>query len=161
VFIGFLVFALGVVPFLNFARGVLVGLRGYTRVTASPEGLRIEESGAVLTHRKMIAASEIVGQSFSTASRRLATARAEAQQRSLGRLRRPGGAEAAPVELPAWVEKLVRFAKSQDVTVKSRRGLYTFAPGLPDDEVQYLCAVLKRALRHGQPNRADFSRPSS
>jgi len=150
VFVGLLVFALGVVPFLNFARGVLVGLRGYTRVTASPEGLRIEESGAIFTHRKMIAASEIVGLGFSTASGRLAVARAEAQQRSLGRLRRSGGHEPGSVELPAWVEKLARFAKAQGVTVKSRRGLYTFASGLPDDEVHYLYAVVKRTLQLGE-----------
>jgi len=147
VFLGFLVFALGMVSFLNVSRGVLVGLHGYTRVTASLEGLRIEESGAIFTHRKMIAASEVVGLSFSTASGRLAVARAEAQQPSLGRLRRSGGHEPGSVELPAWVEKLARWAKAQVVTVKSRRALYTFGAGLPDDEVHYLYAIVKRELQ--------------
>jgi hypothetical protein len=146
VFIGLLVFALGVVPLLNFARGVLVGLRGYTRVTASPEGLGIEESGAVQTHRKMIPASEIVGVGFSTASSRLAAARAEAHQHSLRRLRRQRGPEPAPVGPRAWVEKLARFAKPKGITVRSRHGWYTFAAGLPDDEVHYLYTVVRRRL---------------
>jgi hypothetical protein len=40
----------------------------------------------------------------------------------------------------------VRLAKSKGVTLKHRGGLYTFAAGLPDDEVKYLYSVIRRAL---------------
>lgn len=143
--IGSLVLVLGFVPLL--VRRLLLGLRGYTRVTASPEGLRLEERGAIFTNRKTIPASEILALDYSTAGGRVAAARAEAQQRSLQRLRRSGSSKPSPVVLLAWVERLARFAKPQGVTVKTRRGLYSFGAGLPDDEVHYLYAVVKRALK--------------
>jgi hypothetical protein len=48
--------------------------------------------------------------------------------------------------LPNWAKWLARLARSKGVTVKHRGGLLTFGAGLPDDEVTYLHALVKRAM---------------
>ena len=39
-----------------------------------------------------------------------------------------------------------RLVASKGITVKCRKGLFTFGAGLPDDEVRYLHALVVRAL---------------
>ena len=41
---------------------------------------------------------------------------------------------------------LSRFLKGKGIIVKTRKGLTTFGEGLADDEIQYLHAIVRRAL---------------
>ena len=41
---------------------------------------------------------------------------------------------------------LSRFLKGKGIIVKTRTGLTTFGEGLADDEIQYLHAIVRRAL---------------
>jgi hypothetical protein len=69
-----------------------------------------------------------------------------ADVKSRVRQRYPGYPAARNPALPGWMKKLLRMVKSKGVTVKHRGGLLAFGAGLPDDEVEYLHAIVKRAL---------------
>ena len=146
IFLGFLVMIFGVLPSLNFAHRLLRALRGHTRVIASREGMTIETRGALFTRSTKITAKDILGLDFSTSTGSFAAARQEAlrqmQQRAPGRSQPPFASGA----LPAWVERLARLAKSKGVTIKTLAGRFSFAAGLPDDEVCYLHSIVKRSL---------------
>ena len=150
VFLGFLVFMLGVMPTLSFLSALLRSLRSHTRIIASREGLTIENRGALFTRRTRIPAGDILGVDYSTAGGMLAAARSEAElrcQQGSARLWQEG---ARPGSIPKWLEMLARLAKSKGVTVKSKAGLFSFAAGMPDDEVCYLYTVVQRALGLGR-----------
>jgi hypothetical protein len=44
---------------------------------------------------------------------------------------------------------LNRFLKGRGIVVKTRAGMTTFGEGLADDEIQYLHALIQRALARG------------
>ena len=146
VFLGFLVFMLGVMPLLSFLSAMLRSFRSHTRIIVSREGLTIENRGAVFTRRTRIPAADILGLDYSTAGGMLAAARSEAERRCLQGSVQPWPGGARTGSLPKWVEMLARLAKSKGVTVKSKAGLISFAAGLPDDEVCYLYNIVRRAL---------------
>jgi hypothetical protein len=145
-FLGFLVFMFGVLPLLSLAFRILRGLRSHTRIVASREGLVIENRGAIFTHRKDLPAKDILGLDYSTSGGLLAAAQAEAERRHQHGAMPPWQHGARSASLPGWVEKLARLAKSKGITVKTKAGLFTFAAGLPDDEVCYLYALVRRSL---------------
>ena len=156
-FLGFLLFVFGVLPLLSFAHKVLTALRGHTRMIISPEGLTIENRGALFTRRTRIPAAEILGLDYSTSGGLLARARSEAERRLQQGSVQPWQMGARPDSLPSWVEKLARLAKSKGITVKSKAGLLNFAAGLPDDEVGYLYTIVKRALDPEKSRRGGVS----
>jgi hypothetical protein len=150
VFLGFLVFMLGVMPMLSFLSALLRSLRSHTRIIASREGLMIENRGALFTRRTRIPAGDILGVDYSTAGGMLAAARSEAELRCQQGSARPWPEGARPGSSPKWLEMLARLAKSKGVTVKSKTGLFSFAAGMPDDEVCYLYTVVQRSLGPGR-----------
>jgi len=143
-FFGFAaLFFLGI-PLLGVIKSVVLAVRGRTVVTASAEGIAIEER-AWRAQTTRIPAAEILGLDYGTAQAAFATARRDAEQRMTRAHRaapssRPGGAE------PRWLTAWRRLVRSKGVIVKSRNGLVAFGAGLPDDEVRYLHAIVARVL---------------
>ena len=45
-----------------------------------------------------------------------------------------------------WLRTLKKWIPSKGIVIKSRTELITFGQGLPAEELQYLCSVLRRAL---------------
>jgi hypothetical protein len=76
----------------------------------------------------------------------MASARRSTEQRILD----AGLSRSGPPEIGARTEWLIgalsRLAKSRGIILKTRQGLTTFGEGLADDEIQYLCAVVRQAL---------------
>ena len=138
--LGFAVFLFVVIPLVGIFNAARLASRGRTLVTASPEGIVIEERGAWRARLTRLPAGEILGVDYGTAEDAFASAQWGAKQRvSAGR----GVA-------PRWLAVMRRLAASKGITVKSRKGLFTFGAGLPDDEVRYLHALVVRAL--GDPD---------
>jgi hypothetical protein len=138
--LGFAVFLFVVIPLVGIINAARLASRGRTLVTASPEGIVIEERGAWRASSNRLPAAEILGLDYGTAEDAFTSARQSAEQRLLARR---GVA-------PRWLAVTRRLVASKGITVKSRKGLFTFGAGLPDDEVRYLHALVVRAL--GDPD---------
>jgi hypothetical protein len=138
--LGFAVFLFVVIPLVGIFNAARLASRGRTLVTASPEGIVIEERGAWRARSTRLPAGEILGVDYGTAEDAFASAQWGAKQRV------PAGRGVAP----RWLAVMRRLVTSKGITVKSRKGLFTFGAGLPDDEVRYLHALVVRAL--GDPD---------
>ena len=138
--LGFAVFLFVVIPLVGIFNAARLASRGRTLVTASPEGIVIEERGAWRARSTRLPAGEILGVDYGTAEDAFTSAQRGAEQRVPARR---GVA-------PRWLAVMRRLAASKGITVKSRKGLFTFGAGLPDDEVRYLHALVVRAL--GDPD---------
>jgi hypothetical protein len=150
-FLGLLMLLFGVLPLVSAVRSVIAGIRGHTLVTASPEGLAIEERGAGRAHRSEISANDILELDYGTAGGALEGARRAAEQKAA----EAGDRISAHTRDRAvrWAAAVARKAQSKGITVKSRRGLFIFGAGLPDDEIRYLHGMLRQALIGEQGRR--------
>jgi hypothetical protein len=145
-FFGFAVLLFVIPSLLGLLRAVLLAIRGRTLVTASPEGIRIEEQGAWRVKTTRIPAPEILGLDYGTTEATIHAAQHVVEDRvgqegpqatqSLGR-------QGAALK---WVSVLRRLVASRGIIVKTRGGLVTVGAGLPDDEVRYLHALVTRAV---------------
>jgi hypothetical protein len=152
-FFGFAVLLFVVPSLLGLLRGVLLAIRGRTLVTASPEGIVVEEQGAWRVKTTRIPAPEILGLDYGTAG---ATIHA-AQHAVEDRVKQDGprtaqslGRQGAALK---WVSLMQRLVTSRGIIVKTRGGLVTIGAGLPDDEVRYLHALVTRALAGEEDHR--------
>jgi hypothetical protein len=145
-FMGFVAFVFIGLPGLSLVRSMLQASRRRTTITASREGIVIEEDGTARTRATRIPAGEILDLSCSTAEDLIAAARSAASQRAQRTGDAPWRFEANASSAPWWFESLTRLVRSKGIIVKSKTGLYSLGPGLPDDELRYLHAVIARAL---------------
>jgi len=147
IFGGLLFAGFGVLPVAGVIGRWLRSRVGRTLVTVSTRELRVQERGVFLT-RSVAAfpASEILDVDYSTKESVMdASRRHAAQQTATMRQIPPSAATAGPNT--EWVfGVLSRFLKGKGIVVKTRMGLTTFGEGLSDEEIQYLHAIVLRAL---------------
>jgi len=148
-FVSFVAFVFVGLPGLNLARAVLGASRRRTTITASPEGIVIEEHGAGRNQATRIPAGEILDLDCGTAEDTIAAVRAAASARATQTGSVPWRFEAGAGSAPWWFNSLTRLVRSKGIIVKAKSGLYSLAAGLPDDELRYVHAVLARALEKG------------
>lgn len=143
-----------VLPGPGFKPGKLIGLvvsvalakRGGSLVTASPEGIVIEERSAWRVKTTRIPAADILALDFGTANTAFQSARHGAEDRLAQAGQRIPALPGLGRELPRWLGLLRRLVTSKGIIVKSRKGLVSVGAGLPDEEVRYLHAAVARAL---------------
>jgi hypothetical protein len=150
-FLGFLALCFGVIPLVSVIRSMIAGVYGGTIITASPDGLIIEERGAGRARRKEIRANDVLDVDYGVAGEALSVARHTVEQK----IAETGGHISARTRDRAlrWATTVARMARSKGITVKSRHGLFTFGAGLPDDEIRYLRQILTYALIGEQSRR--------
>jgi len=129
-------------PSISTVNGIIRSIRGRTTIDAAPDGITIDEQAAWRKRVTFLPAGEIFGLDYGaaeTAIRSITRAARERYARS-----RPA-ATASPITPggPGWLRRLV---KSKGVLVKCKRGIVAFGAGLPEDEVRYIYALVKRAL---------------
>jgi hypothetical protein len=144
-FLGFVaLFAFG--PGLGGMLSIVRAVRSRTIVSASPAGVTIEARGAVRSTTTEIPADQILDIDFGTTGSRMESAgRGAPVMRSMNVAGWTGEVRQTR-ELPRWAALLVSLIPSTGVIVKTRKGVFTFAAGLPDDEVKYLHDQLRRAV---------------
>ncbi len=145
-FSGFAVLLFLVLPFAGLVKSVIRAVKSRTVVTATVDGILIEERGAGRTRTNRIPAAELIGLDFSLASSMLASARTSAMERTGENTEEHWPSVDDGRTAPWWLRILHRLVRSKGITVKSRSGLFTFGQGLPDEEVQYLHFLLLRIL---------------
>jgi len=146
VFLGLFVFGFVVVPGMACLNTLLRSRRGLTMVAVSREGILIRRRRVWRTRTvASIEAAAIVDVDYSTRESAAASARHVAEQRAL----QTHGQ--AAVNLSPRTERLLSalagLVRSGGVTIKTNQGLTTFGEGLEDEEVRYLHAIVRRALR--------------
>jgi len=98
-----------------------------------------------MLHVLQVAIAEIFDVDYSTSESMMASARRTA----LATARESDGM-AQPTAVSPGLERvltrIVAFARSKGITLKTPRGLVSFGAGLDDGEIRYLHALIRRAL---------------
>jgi hypothetical protein len=120
---------------------------GRTMVTISTEELRVQERGIFRTRTiTALSASEILDVDYSTKESMMTSARRSAEAETATMRTVPSSSTTAGPNTEWVFGVLSRFLKGKGIIVKTRKGLTTFGEGLADDEIQYLHAIVRRAL---------------
>jgi hypothetical protein len=147
IFFGVLFIGFGLLPAASVVGRWIRSRVGRTIITVSTEELRVEERG-ILRSRTIarFSASEILDVDYSSKESVMASARRNAEEQATTmRQRTSTGSATGPST--EWVfATLNLFAKGQGIIVKTRTGMTTFGEGLADAEIQYLHAIVLRAL---------------
>ena len=147
IFFGVLFFVFGLLPAASVVSRWLRSRVGHTIVTISAEELRVQERGIFRTRTvAALPASEILDVDYSTKESMMTSARrsAEAETATMRKIPSPSVTAGPNTE---WVFGILSwFLKGKGIIVKTRKGLTTFGEGLADDEIQYLHAIVRRAL---------------
>jgi len=146
IFLGFFSFMFAVIPGMTVLSAILRARWGATIVTASRDGIRIDERGAWRTRTTgTFAAADIFDLDYSTTDSTIASARRTA----IARAREAEGMARSTIVNPGLervLTRIVAFARNKGITLKTRQGLSSFGAGLDDGEIRYLHAVVRRAL---------------
>src|SRR4051812_19046854 len=147
IFQGLLIVGFGILPVASAFRAWLGSRIGRTIVTVSPEAIVVQERGLWrTTPGRQVAASDIFAVDYSTRESMIAAARLATERR----VANAGRSHAGPQPPGPGTERLIalvsRLTKGRGIIIKTRQGLTTFGEGLPDDEIRYLCDVIRRAL---------------
>jgi hypothetical protein len=147
IFFAVLFFGFGVLPVVSTVARWVRSRVGRSIVTISTEELRVEERGIVRTRTvTALSASEILDVDYSTKESMMTSARRSAEAETATMRKIPSSAAAAGPNTEWVFGILSRLLKGRGIVVKTRKGLTTFGEGLADDEIQYLHAVVRRAL---------------
>ena len=147
IFVGLLFAGFGVLPMASVVGRWLRSRVGRTIVTVSTQELRVEERGVFRTRTlTALSASEILDVDYSTKESMVISARRSAEAETATMRKIPASA-ATSGPSTEWVFGILSwFLKGKGIIVKTRKGLTTFGEGLADDEIQYLHAIVRRAL---------------
>jgi hypothetical protein len=143
-----LIFAgFGVLPAASVVARWLRSRVGRTIVTVSTEELRVQERGIFRTRTVAVfQAPEILDLDYSSKESVILSARRSAEAETSTMRQIPSSASTAGPSMDWVFAALGRFLKGKGIVVKTRKGLTTFGEGLADDEIQYLHAIVRRAL---------------
>jgi hypothetical protein len=147
IFFAVLFFGFALLPAVSAIARWVRSRVGRTIVTVSTEELRVQERGIFRTRTvAALSASEILDVDFSTKESMLTSARRSAEAET-ATMRKVPSSSAAAGPNTEWVFGILsKFLQGKGIIVKTRKGLTTFGEGLADDEIQYLHAVVRRAL---------------
>jgi hypothetical protein len=147
VFIGLLFLGFGLLPLASVIGRWVRSRVGRTIVTVSAQELRVQERGIFRT--RTVAAfngSEILDVDYSTKGSLMVSSRRHAEEQTATMRQIPVSSATGGTGTEFVFAVLNRFLKGKGIIVKTRTGLTTFGEGLDDDEIQYLHAIVRRAL---------------
>ena len=144
---GVLTVLFAAIPVMTVLNAIVRARRGATIVTASTDGIRIEQRGAWRTTTTgSYSAADIFDVDYSTTESMMVSARrtAVAIARESDGMARSTNTVSPGVE--RVLTRIVAFARSKGITLKTRQGLVSFGAGVDDGEIRYLHALIRRAL---------------
>jgi hypothetical protein len=147
IFVGLLFLGFGLLPLASVIGRWLRSRVGRTTVTVSTQELRVQERG-IFRSRTVAAfnASEILDVDYSTKGSLMVSTRRHAEEETATMRQIPVSSATGGTGTEFVFAMLSRFLKGKGIIVKTRTGLTTFGEGLSDDEIQYLHAIVRRAL---------------
>jgi hypothetical protein len=143
-FLAAVLFMLVVVPLGGTLKALLRSYVGRTIVTVSPDGVRIAERGIFVTRAvSTLPASEIMEVDYSTSTSLVSFSRRALEEKMT---RSHGSRAALDPRMERVLTMMTNVTKDRGVIVKTRRELTRFGGGLPDEEIQYIRSIIRRAL---------------
>lgn len=134
-------------PLLGIIKAVLRAQLGYSRLTVTSREVVISERGILRTKSRKLDIADIIDIDYHRTKLNL-TPDGRLSPSEMSRMK-PG---ASPnVTIPPLLVKILsyvsRFAASRGILIKSRKGIFAFGAGLPDDEATWLTRQLRNWLR--------------
>ena len=147
IFFGVLFVGFALLPAVSVLARWLRSRVGRTVVTISTEELRVQERGIFRTRTvTALSASEILDVDYSTKESMMTSARRHAEEQTATMRQNPVSSTTTTPGTERVFTVLSWFLKGRGILVKTRTGMTTFGDGLADDEIQYLHAIVRRAL---------------
>jgi hypothetical protein len=143
---GFIALFAVLMPVTSALRAVTRSRGPSVRITASPKGLRIEEKNGSRARVTEIPAEELEEMTFTDRRSRMASIEVPGMKKleGMGDTGRPRLPDGRPV--PGILLALSRLVPTEGITARSDRAAVTFGAGLPEEELAYLFALLKKNL---------------
>ena len=144
---GFLLFFFVALPLLGIIKALLRARLAYSRLTVTSQEVIISEHSILRTRSRRLDITDIVDIDYHRMKLNLSPD---------GRLSRSAVSGMKPgtspnVTIPPVLVKILsyvgKFAVSRGILIKSRKGVYAFGAGLPDEEVAWLTGRLREWLR--------------
>jgi len=144
---GFLLFFFVALPLLKLITSALRARLAYSCLTVTSREVVISQHSILRTRSRRLDIADIVDIDYHRMKLDLSPG---------GRLSRPAGSSTKPgtsqnVTIPPMLLKILsyvgKFAVSKGILIKSRKGVFAFGAGLPDEEVAWLTDQLREWLR--------------
>jgi hypothetical protein len=133
---------------LGLISNLIGAKRAGTLVLINQAEFVIEQRKGWSTKREILPIVEILDIDYSTAESLVKTSTNEALGMHYQRTRVPLTFPYENHSQNWWFKLIKKVVKSQGITIKTKRGIYSFGAGLDDMEVKYLFSIVKDSLVH-------------
>ena len=151
VFGGFAVFMFLGIPLLSLLYNYIGSKRSGTAVLLKESEILIEERLGWSTQKTRVRLKDVVGLDYSIKTAMLDSMKSNARYKSAGGASQDPALFYQKYSGSWWFKALEKMVRAKGVIIKTRKGLYSFGQGLPDDEIKYLYGVMKDALGTMRP----------
>lgn len=144
-FLGFIGLFFVLLPLIQTFKAYRLSRRFTTFVKVNSQGISIEEN---LPNRKksiLIPVEEIIGIDYGTSDSTVSLAMDNSVSEGNWDVK-AGGVSAPYAPFPRWMVWLRKLARSKGVFIKSKKDIYSFGAGLPDEEVYHLYTLVLHYL---------------
>ncbi len=141
---GFLLLMFGLLPLSSVLFGALRGQKSQTEILVTKRGLQMIETWLWWRRVLSIEATDIVGLDYALRKDEGDQSHGAFGERIWTKSSRDSVGSGKPS--PRWIDALARLSQSKGITIKHRRGVFTFGSNLPDEEIKYLYSLIRRAL---------------
>jgi hypothetical protein len=134
-------------PVLSFIKSVIRSMRNSAVLKISPGELELIQIDALKKKVVKIPVPDITDIDYSTSLSRKASIRTAQTNMNGGSGRNYANTLSPESRVFKVIEYLSRFVRSKGIVIKTRKDIYTFAQGLPDNEVLYIFSLISGRLK--------------
>lgn len=140
-FIGFIGLFFILMPLLETVKAYLRSRKVMTTVTVKPGVIDINYLTMTKKGTQQFTQDDILGIDYGTKETAIINVQKQFEKADRRHLSM-GGISAPYSYQPRWMHWLEKFSRARGITIKSKKGLFTIADGLPDEEVYYLYTLI-------------------
>lgn len=133
-------------PIIEVLKAYIRSRSFLTEVIVSSKGISMHHKTTAGKNSIILASQDILSIDFGTRETAITSALKE-HEKSDRRFLAKGGVSVPYAPLPRWISWLHSFSRSKGVIIKSKKGIFSFAAGLPDEEVYHLYTLVLSYLK--------------
>lgn len=134
-------------PVLSFFKSVIRSMRNSAVLKISPGVLELTYIDAWKKRAVNIPVSDIIDMDYSTSLSRKASIRTAQTKMNVGSGRNYQNTLSQDSRAFKFIEFMSRFVRSKGIVIKTKKDIYAFAQGLPDNEVLYIFSIIAGRLK--------------
>jgi hypothetical protein len=146
-FTAFVLIFFFLLPVLSFIKSIIRSMRNRAVLKIMPGELELTYIDAWTKKVVNIPVPDIIDMDYSTASNQKASFRTSTINRTGDTSRDYANTLSPDSRAFKVIEYLSRFVRSKGIVIKTRKDIYTFAQGLPDNEVLYIFSLIAGRLK--------------